>query len=319
MAIGTGTAIAIGAGALLGGIAGSQKDVASGSSRSGMNLAPESELEKYGGKLTNDSLKSLEGMVNAGPGQEAIGQANSQYESLASMLQGFSQTGGMPGQQDWLNAQEFAKSQFAPQQAQINQSFEDEQVRAKQLAAQMGRTVNDPYLQAQLSKEKMRQQTMLGANQSAFIGQEARNNAMGRLGFTSQLADLRGSLASQAMSNRQALLSLGSGAQQQERNWRMGTADKWSNQTQESGGGMKGMLTGAIGGAGMMMGGLGYLGKSGMASSQVDPFAGAVNADESWTSNWASHGFEEVPKAQPRMPQRGSRFNLQPRGRSVPY
>jgi hypothetical protein len=317
----------IGAGALLGAAAGGQKDVttAQGSSASGVNLAPQTELDKYGGQLTDSSLRSLEGMVNAGPGLSSIGQANSQYESLASMLGEYSKNGGAPGQQDWLQANEFAKNQFAPQQMQIDQSFESEQERAKQLAVQMGRSPNDPYIQAQLSKQKMQMQNMLGAQQGAFVGQEARNNAMGRLGYTSQLADLRGSLASQAMSNRQALLSLGSGVQQQERNWRYQISDKWgkSSQEQQSGGGFKGMVSGAMAGASMgmgisnAMGGGGQApagGGGGMMYGPPAPPPGSVVMGGPQMGQTTST-FQQ-------MPQRGSRFT-QPSpfnmGRQVPY
>jgi hypothetical protein len=268
MGIATGTAVAIGAGALIGGIAGSQKDKSSSSSRSGIDMIPESELEKYGGQLTNDNLKALEGMVNAGPGLDSIGASNRATEDLASMLGDFAKSGGAPSQQDWLNANEFAKNQFKPQEVGLNQLFEQEQMRANQMAAQMGRPVNDPYIQAQLAKQRMQSYDMLNAQKGAFIGQDARGSAMQRLGFTSQLADVRGSLASQAMANRQALLSLGQGVQSSERNWRLGTGTRWGNQETESGGGLKGTLTGGLAGAGMMMGGMAGMGKAGILGSK---------------------------------------------------
>jgi hypothetical protein len=336
MAITTGTALVMGAGALLGGAAGSMKDVttAQGSSSSGVNLAPQTELDKYGGQLTDSSLRSLEGMVNAGPGLESIGQANAQYGTLASMLGDYSKNGGAPGQQDWLQANDFAKNQFAPQQMQIDQSFEAEQERAKQLAVQMGRSPNDPYIQAQLSKQKMQMQNMLGANQSAFVGQEARNGSMARLGYTSQLADLKGSLASQAMSNRQALLSLGSNVQQQERNWRYQISDKWGKQSQEqqSGGGMKGMLSGAMAGASMGMGMAGGMGgMAGAASAGGSAAGGGGMGMLGMSTNLGYGGYQpqqsmlgmgQSPMPTPQLPQRGSRFT-QPSpfnmGRQVPY
>lgn len=303
-------------GAVIGGVAGGEKDTVTSSNKSGsgVSLRPESELEKYGGQLTDSSLRSLEGMVNAGPGQSAITDANSQYGSLAEMLSGFAKTGGAPGQQDWLQAQEFAKSQFAPQQLQIDQSFEEEQMRAKQLATQLGRPVNDPYIQAQLSKQKMNMQNMMGAQQGAFIGQEARNNAMGRLGYTSQLADLRGSLASQAMANRQALLSLGSGVQAQERNWRFQTSDKWglSHTTQESGGGFKGAMSGAMAGASAASGMGGGKEPSTKpttnATTTVMP-TGSVEAMGSGQAVMVQPSWGQMPSQQAAMPQRGSRFS----------
>lgn len=258
------TAIAVG-GAIIGGVAGSQKDRSSGSNSSGIDLAPESDLEKQGGRLTSEGLSSLEGMVNAGPGQKDVAAAYSQQGALAELLNDFAKSGGAAGQQDILQAQESAKLQFAPQQLAINQAFEQEQIRAKQLAAQLGRPVNDPYIQTQLGKERMNMQAMLGAQQGAYVNQESRGNAMSRLGFTSQLTDVRSNLASQAMANRQALLSLGQGVQQSERNFRLATGTRWGKQEQESGGGTKGMLEGGLMGAGTGMGFSNMLGFGGGA------------------------------------------------------
>lgn len=276
MGIGTGAAIAIGAGALIGGIAGSQKDKVESStkSESGVTLGSETDLEKQGTRMTGEGLSALEEMVNAGPGQADVSAAYNQTNSLASLLNDFSKTGGAPGQQDILQSQENANLQFAPYQLAIDQSFKEEQLRAKQMAAQLGRPVNDPYIQTMLSKEKMNQQAMLGAQKGAFMNQDARGTAMNRLGFTSQLTDVRNGLASQAMANRQALLSLGQGVQQSERNFRLGTATRWGTQTgeQTSGGGASGGLMGGLMGAGSMagimggmpgMGGGGDKGKSG--------------------------------------------------------
>ncbi len=319
--------------AVAGGIAGAEKDNVDSKSSSGINMAPETDLERYGGKLTNDSLKSLEGYVNAGPGESSITDANKQYGSLADMLSEYAKNGGQPNQQDWFSAQDFAKSQFAPQQLQIDQSFDEEQMRAKQLATQLGRSVNDPYIQAQLSKQKMQMQNMLGAQQGAFIGQEARNNSMGRLGYTSQLADLKGSLASQAMANRQALLSLGTGVQAQERNWRYQTGTKWGTNHQESGGGQKGMITGAMAGFGSgmsMMGSMG--GKPTTAPTGSTPQSTGmlgVNTDLGYgggmqQSFGQTQYFGQMGAQTPQMPQRGSRFAAAPQspfnmGRQVPY
>lgn len=298
-------------GAIIGGIGGAQKDIVDTSNESGIRLAPETELEKYGGQLTSDSLKSLEQMTNAGPGQAAIGQANSQYESLASMLGEYSKSGGAPQAQDWAQAQEFAKSQFAPQQMQIDQSFDEEQMRAKQLAAQLGRSVNDPYIQAQLSKSKMQMQNMLGAQQGAFMGQEARNNSMARLGFTSQLADVRGSLASQAMSNRQALLSLGQGVQGAERNWRYQTGTQWGTGQQSSGGGLGGAMAGGLAGAGMSAGLMGSFMGMGGGGSMGGAAGGAMHGPSLPPANSAVMMPQQMGQTTNQytpMPQRGSRF-----------
>ncbi len=247
------TAITVG-GAIVGGIAGSQKDVQSGSSSSGITLTPETDLEKQGTRMTGEGLTALEGMVNAGPGQADVTGAYNQSNALASLLNDFAQSGGAPGQQDILQANQMADLQFKPQQVALDQSFQAEQERAKQMAAQLGRPVNDPYIQAQLSKQRMQSMEMMGAQRGAFVGQQSQQQAMQRLGFTSQLTDVRNALGSQAMANRQALLSLGQGVQQSERNFRLQTGTRWGNQTQESGGGMAGGLMGGLMGAGAGMG-----------------------------------------------------------------
>lgn len=252
--MGVATAIAVG-GAIVGGIAGSMQDHShsSSSNSSGVDLVGAGANESQATTGIGKDYSALQSMINGGPGQNDVTAAYGQQKDLASMQADYARTGGAASQQDILQAQESAKLQFAPQQVALDQSFKDEQTRASQLAAQLGRPINDPYIQAQLGKERMNNMQMLAANQGAFVGQQSQQNSMNRLGFTQQLTDTRNSLASQAMANRQALLSIGQGIQSNERNWRLQISNKWGNGSLDttSGGGAKGAMAGGLAGFGM--------------------------------------------------------------------
>lgn len=261
-------------------IAGMMGNSAGGSKS--MQLAPAGASELAGGAAVQQFLPQMSDLTNAGPGMKDVKNNMSTQNDLANMLKSYSQGGYLPGQQDFATANTFAQSAFQPQQVQINQSFQDEQLKANQMAARMGRSPNDPLIQAKLSQEKQRAQERLGASQSSYATDFARQMPQQRLGYMGQLADLRSGLASQAMSNRQALVSLGSQIEGQGMNFRMGTASQ--SQQQTSGGGLGGALsnfmgmTGALKGAGMgggimdMFNGGGGGGGGGSASSGASPF-----------------------------------------------
>lgn len=229
------------AGAALGFLAGSQKQ---GQSQS-MQLAPPSASEIAGEQAVTSNLPILQQLINAGAGQQDVTAGLGAQRGLGDLLAQYAQGGFLPSQQDFATAQGFASSAFAPQQTAIDQQFQQEQQRVAQLSAQLGRPVNDPILQAKLSQERMQAQERLGSQQTAFVSDFARNLPMQRLQFTGQLADVRSQLASQAMANRQALIGLGSQLQAQGQQFRAGTAQR----TVESGGGLLGGITGALGGA----------------------------------------------------------------------
>lgn len=244
------------AGAALGAMAGGQKDQSSATSS--LNIAPESALEAQASGSIAANFGQLQNFINAGPGMSAVNASQVSNAGLADMLKKYSQGGFLPSEADMATANKFAQSAYNPQAVALQQQFGQQQQRAAQLASQLGRPVNDPIIQAKLSQEYMQGQERLGAAQGAFANQFALNLPQQRLGYTAQLADVQNSLASQAMANRQALLSLGSQIQGAERNWRLNTASR--TQSQESGGGFKGMLTGALGGA------AGFMGLSNLAS-----------------------------------------------------
>jgi hypothetical protein len=237
-------------GGVLGAIAGGQKDTSNSSSQSGMDLAPETELEKLTTGSITDYYKQLQGLTNAGPGQSDVTAAVGSQRDLASMLESFSKGGFMPGQADITSANNLASQLFKPQQTSLDQSFQQQDQNAARLAAQLGRPINDPIIQAKLGQEKMRQQAMLSANQGAYSAEYAQNLPMQRLGFSAQLSDVRNNLASQAMSNRQAILSLGSQLREQDRGYRINTATRWNNSQQSSGGGIAGAINGGMAGVG---------------------------------------------------------------------
>lgn len=234
----------------LGAIAGGQQSRSSQTTE--RNLGPASALENQIAGMQPGQLSALEGMVNAGPGQGDVASGVQSQRDLAAMLQQYAAGGYLPSASDTAQARQYASTQFQPQQVALQQSFQDQNQRAAQLASQLGRPVNDPIIQARLAQEQMRQGAQLTAQESAMASQFAMQMPQQRLGYTAQLADVNANLASQAMSNRQALLSLGSQLQNAERNWRLSSAPVTTSQA--SGGGLQGIISGGLAGAGAGMG-----------------------------------------------------------------
>ncbi len=226
--------------AVVGGIAGSQGERASQSTngRSNVFLAPESELGKAAKDAQLTNLKSFQGLVDAGANQGDVGSAAGSQRSLADLLDSFSKGGFMPTEQDTAQATHLADQLLAP-------SFRQQGIDANRMAAKMGRPINDPILQAKL-------RTAEADQRGTFIAQQAQQLPLQRLGFATQLSDVRNNLASQAMSNRQAILGIGGNILGQEQNMQLGAASRTNDSqvNQQSGGGFGGFLTGAIGGAG---------------------------------------------------------------------
>lgn len=260
-------------GAGIGMLAGSQKDQTS--STSNVNVGKATELENLGTNTATTNLNTLTNLVGQGPGASDVAAGTQSSRDLAAMLQQYGQTGGIPTAADTSAANQYASTVFQPQQLALQQSFDEQNTRARQLASQLGRPVNDPIIQARLAQEQMRQGSQLTAQQASYGAQFAQNLSQQRLGYAAQLADVNNSLASQAMANRQALLSIGSQLQSNERNWRLGTASR--TQTGESGGGLKGAIMGGLAGAGVGMSVAGMLG-GGAAAAAGAPAAGGAAA-----------------------------------------
>ncbi len=242
--------LAIGAimagGAALGGIAGGQRQ--NSTQEYTKVLAPESALEKQMMEAMGGQYTDYSNLIGAGPGIGDVNASNDSARQLAAMLGQYSQGGYLPTASDQAQAQQFTQSMFAPEQMALQQRFGDQQMMANRTAARMGRAQNDPILAAKLAQEQARQQQMLGAQQQQFFAQQAQQMPLQRLGFQQQMAQVQGGLATQALANRQALLSMGNQIKSGEQNFRAGTAS--GIQSTSSGGGTAGALMGALGGMG---------------------------------------------------------------------
>jgi hypothetical protein len=228
-------ALAIG-GAALGGLAGALGSKQTQDSEQRVNLMPASELENQSTASLGKNFGTYSDYVNAGANQTDVSNALTSQRGLADMLKSYSTGGYLPGQQDFAQANSLADSVLSP-------AFRQQEEQAARLAAKMNRPVNDPILQARLRQG-------LADQRSGFVAEQAMNAPLQRLQFAGQLSDVQNNLASQAMSNRQALLSLGNQLQSSERNFRLQTATRTGSQTQTSGGGLQGAIAGALGGAG---------------------------------------------------------------------
>lgn len=252
---------AMAAGAILGGVAGSQKDKTGQTQESGVRVGNATANEQAGSAGMMAGFNGFQDMVNAGPGASDVSAATGASRSLADLLKQYSQQGGaMPTGEDYSNGNSLAGRLFQQQRVGMQQNFMDQSVNANRQAALQGRDMNDPILRMKLAQEQTRQGAMLDAGQNQFAQQYAMQQPFQRLDMASQHANVLGGLASQAMANRQALASMGQSIQNDERNWRLQTGTRWGSQMQESGGGLKGAINGAIAGAGAaasMAGGMG--------------------------------------------------------------
>lgn len=231
--------------AIIGGLAGAIGGGAGSGTKktTSVSLAPASELEKSAESVTQAQLSQLEGLVGEGPGTAAVQQGTAAQNLLASDLERLRSEGLRPTGLDI----ETAQAQLEPARVAAEQSFEEEQIRAQRLAAQLNRPINDPIIQAKLSQERIRSQERLGAQESAL----AVGAAGQRLGFSQQLAGVRQGLATQALQNRLTLASLGQQVLGQQQAFRTDTATRTTRG--ESGGGIGGAISGAFAGAGSLI------------------------------------------------------------------
>lgn len=244
-----GGAVAAIGGAVLGGVAGSQKDKASketiSSQESRLVAAPETEQERQAREMAFRSVQDLEKRLQALEASPVI----SNLDRLLSEL------GAPPTASRIAQAEQYAQQVFAPRREALAQAMEQQTAQASQRAAQLGRSIADPILAAKLAQEQIRQQSMLSAEQSSLAAQEA-INAPARQ-FQAQLSGI-GGLSAQAIQNRQAVYSLGSDFATNLQQFRLATGTQYGSGRQNvvstSGGGLKGAITGAMGGAAMGIG-----------------------------------------------------------------
>lgn len=215
-----------------------------------LNLAPESELEKQVKTASGSSFKELQDLIGQGAGQQDIEAALGSQRGLASLIEQLQASGGRPSQVQTQQAQSFAQDMFAPEEQAVRGGFAEQEQATSQLAARLGRQVNDPVLRAKLAQEQTRQLGQVGARRTAFAAEQAMNAPQRQLSLASTLADVRGGLASQALANRQTLFGLGQQALQAERQFRLGSASQTQTTSSSPG------LLSAIGGIGAAVGGI---------------------------------------------------------------
>lgn len=245
MAIATGTLIAAGAAAAAGGIAGAIPKTSTQS----VNAGAPTDRENNALDIQDQNFGDLQKLVGAGPGTQDVQNSLGASTDLANMLDQYSKSGGLPSGADTDQARNFASQIYDPQRTALNQSFTQQNILANRQAAAMGRSVDDPILQAKLRTNQINQEALLNSQQGSYAGQLALQVPGQRVGYASQRSDVLGQLASQAFSNRNALLSLGSGIAGAERNFRLGTATR----TNTSGGGVADAISGALAGLGTGM------------------------------------------------------------------
>jgi hypothetical protein len=252
------------------------KDQTRADGTSGREITPESEFERMLRERNQGQYGDMNKFLQAGIDPNAMSNAAGTDRGLADMLRQYSQTGGQPNTQDWNNANEFASQAFAPQQLQMNYDFDQQNIQAKQMAAKMGRSANDPQIQAQLAQQQSQMAGQLNQAQSQYASNFALAQPRQRLGYTSQLADVNRSRASMAMQNQQTMLGMSSQNLGMERDWRLQTGGRFGSQVQESGGGLKGALTGFMGVASTALGGYSAFSGGGKPQQQqgYGPMAG---------------------------------------------
>jgi hypothetical protein len=253
-------AIAAGAGALLGGIAGGQGDKSKQTTTTSVNMRSidqlnrgRSGLEATGVKAQEDYFSQLQALLGQGPGASEVTAGLQSQNSLADLIQSMVGSGGLPNQAQIGQAQGYASQIFDPQRVAMQQSFQDQDIASQRLAAKLGRSGADPILRNKLAQEQTRQQAMLQSQQGAFASEQAMQQPQRQLQLAEALAQVRGGLASQALQNRQTLLGLGNQLAQSERDYRLRAAGSTSETRGVSGGGQAGQISGALAGAGMGM------------------------------------------------------------------
>lgn len=226
-------------GAVLGAVAGGQKDKTSSQTNSSqesyLRVGEATAEEKRARELQLSSLNDLDARLKELESSPVMASLNNLLMEL----------GQAPSQARINEANAYTNSQFAAQEEALNQSFEDQTTAYAQRAAQMGRSSADPILAAKLAQEQIRQRSTLNAQKTGFASEYAQNAASRN--FSNQLTGLSG-LAQSAIQNRQAVYSLGSDFANTLSQYRLATATQvgsgQSATNQYSGGGFKGAVAG---------------------------------------------------------------------------
>jgi len=257
--------VAAGAGAALGAFGGGQADVSTSTRR--LNLPGRSILEKTVEDQSLASFRDLQRFAAAGPGVGDVSRGLQAQRELAE------EVGRGPGLL-LSRGQDVAQQLFAPQRLALQQQFEQQGVETSRLSAQLGRQVDDPILRAKLAQAQGQQLGVLGSQQAALSLQLGRQFGQEQLAGRAGRAQILGGLGQQAFGTQQGLLGLGQNVLAQERQFRLARAGV--TETTTSGGGLKGAITGALGGAGAGLNlaqGLGSFGGGGGGGAQQFGFA----------------------------------------------
>lgn len=236
------------------------------SSKSGINVAPETDLEKQANPLLGRQLTGMEGLVNAGPGAEAMTGATGAANDYSSLLQRLGTGTGL------LDAQQAGIGGYTQLGNQLYGGLMRQQTaQAQQMAARQGRGMNDLMLQ-----------NKLGQQRNDLVGSFAAQQAMAAPGQQAQYMGERNNvmqgLASQAMANRQSLLSAGSTLREQDRAYRINTGERYSNTSQTSNPSMMSNLGAIAGIAGAAFGAGGLFSAGGALGGAAKGAAGGVGS-----------------------------------------
>lgn len=237
-------AIAAG-GAILGGLAGSQGETATQSK----SIGSQSELGRQLDQIFGRQMGNLEDMAGV-YGQQDVAAGRQGQLDLASMLQQLSEGAFLPGTQDIMTARQQSQNLLAGQRAGMQNMFQGMEQSSARNAASLGRSTNDPILQAQLRGQQAQMSNQLMGQETAMTQEIASSLPLQRLGFQQQRASVLSGMGSQAMNNRISLLGAGTNLQNLQNQVRLGS----STVTAQQGGGLQGALTGALGGAGAAFG-----------------------------------------------------------------
>lgn len=242
-------------------------------SRSGVNVAPETALEQQINPMLGKQMTGLEGLVGAGPGQQQVTGALGASQDYADMLGKLGQGGGL------LAAQQAGIGGYTDIGNQLYGGLmRQQQVEASRAGARMGRGTNDLMLQNKLGQQRMDLVGSFAAQQAmAAPGQQAQ--------FMGQRADVMQGLASQAMANRQALMSMGSNLREQDRSYRINTGERYSNTTQTQTKSPLDTITGVAGG---------LFGIAGAAAN----LGGKANASGGWGKMFGIGAGDGAPNPQ---------------------
>jgi hypothetical protein len=226
------------------------------SQSSGIRVAPETALEQQANPMLGRQLTGMENMVNAGPGAQQMTNATQGTQQYADLL-------GQLGQgQGLMQAQQAGIEGYSALGNQLYGGLMRQQTaQAQQMAARQGRGMNDLMLQNKLGQQR---NDLVGS----FAVQQSMQAPMQQAQMMGQRSDALQGLASQAMQNRQNLLSMGSTLREQDRSYRINTGERYNTQSQE------GSLLDAVGGiagiAGTAIKGFGQIKEMGRQSEAWD-------------------------------------------------